>query len=214
MRKVIAAAAAGLIVGVAFAGTAHAHHNTPDVAVNEPGECGTTTITSSWPLDHHQVANAALVVQAGEDYRVAAIGEPVTVGPFDKASVTVKWRVWGGGERNYDSPALTQAGLDELIAWLEEDGTRLPTDADASGVTWHEVTVAGCEPADEPTDEPADEPTDEPEPTEEPSTPATNGQGAGELPKTGAPLPLLTGAGVLLMVAGVVGLVAGRRRTL
>src|SRR5690606_9509967 len=87
-------------------------------------------------------------------------GEPVTVGPFDKASVTVKWRVWGGGERNYDSPALTQAGLDELIAWLEEDDTRLPTDVDAPGVAWHVVEVEGCEP--EPTDEPTTEPTDEP----------------------------------------------------
>src|SRR5690606_40556669 len=66
MRKVIAAAAAGLIVGVAFAaGTAFADHNTPSVTVSEPGECGTTTITTSWPSDTHQVANAALVVQAG-----------------------------------------------------------------------------------------------------------------------------------------------------
>src|SRR5690606_22486442 len=110
MRKVIAAAAAGLIVGVAFAaGTAFADHNTPSVTVSEPGECGTTTITTSWPSDTHQVANAALVVQAGDDYRVAAIGEPVTVGPFDTADVTIRYRVWGGGERNYDSPALTQA---------------------------------------------------------------------------------------------------------
>src|SRR5690554_3821867 len=159
MRKVIAAAAAGLIVGVAFAGTAHADHNTPSVTVSEPGECGTTTITTSWPSDTHKVANAALVVQAGEDYRVAAIGEPVTVGPFDKASVTVKWRVWGGGERAYDDPPLTD--LNALLDYLKDHpGGEL--DKDVPGVAWHEVTVAGCEPTDEPTGEPTDEPTDEP----------------------------------------------------
>src|SRR5690554_2925418 len=203
MRKVIAAIAAGLLGGAAFAGAAYADHNAVDLTHTEPGECGVVTFSTTWQLDQHQVGNTMLVVVAGDQHEVAPVGQDVTVGPFD-TDTTVRYRVWGGGERNYDSPALTQAGLDELIAWLEEDDTRLPTDVDAPGVTWHEVEVSGCEP--EPTDEPTDEPTGAP------STPAASGKGAGELPKTGAPLPLLTGAGVLLMVAGGVGLVTGRRR--
>jgi hypothetical protein len=160
LKRLAAPAALGLAGALALAGVAHADHNLPTVTVSAPDDCGTTTISAAWSTDTHKVATAALVVQTDTEHYVAPIGESITVGPFDTATATIRYRVWGGGERNYDSPALTQAGLDELIAWLEEDDTRLPTDADAPGVAWHVVEVEGCEP--EPTDEPTTEPTDEP----------------------------------------------------
>jgi len=145
MRKYAVAAAvlaAGLVVS---ATAASAHHNVPVTTTTEPGACGEVTIGAQWSEDTHIVDNTVLVVQAGGEQFTAPVGESITVGPFETAPVTVRYRVWGGGERNYDQPALTD--LDALVAHLDAGGS--PLDGDAPGVAWFELEVEGCVPGPE-----------------------------------------------------------------
>jgi hypothetical protein len=147
IRKLAASAAVGLALAVAWAGTAQAGHNVPELTVGEPGECGTVTFSTAWPIAEHQVANTVLVVQAADEQHVAAVGESIEVGPFDTESATIRYRVWGGGERDYDVPPLDD--LDALLAHLDAGGDVL--DADAPGVAWLTLDVKGCAPEPSPT---------------------------------------------------------------
>src|SRR5690606_37523551 len=137
----------GAVAALALAAPAAAHHATPTATVVE-GECGEVTITTTWGADEHQVDTAALVVLVGDEVHTAPIGEPITVGPFE-ADTTVQWRLWGGGERDYDDPPLTD--LDALVEYLAAGGGEL--DADAPGVAWHSLEVTGC-PEPDPTTPP------------------------------------------------------------
>jgi LPXTG-motif cell wall-anchored protein len=138
----------------ALAGPAQADHNTPSVTVSEPGECGTTTITTAWSQDTHLVAASLLVVQVDGAQTTAAIGESITVGPFDTATPAVRYRVWGAGERAGDVPQLDS--LDELLAYLDvHPGGEL--DLDPSGVAWVDLALEGC-PEPEPTEDPTPSP--------------------------------------------------------
>jgi LPXTG-motif cell wall-anchored protein len=138
----------------ALAGPAQADHNTPSVTVSEPGECGTTMITTAWSQDTHLVAASLLVVQVDGVQTTAAIGESITVGPFDTATPAVRYRVWGAGERAGDVPQLDS--LDELLAYLDaHPGGEL--DLDPSGVAWVDLTLEGC-PEPEPTEDPTPSP--------------------------------------------------------
>lgn len=158
MKKIMAAAGLGLLAGaVALTAPASAHHATPTVS-HYVGDCGQVTWESAWGSDDHQVDNTVLVVQVGDIQHTAAIGEPLEVGPTEAETAVIRWRVWGGGERNYDSPAL--ADLPALLAHLDAGGDVL--DADAPGVAWNEITVDGCPPAEQ--EPPADEPPGEQEP--------------------------------------------------
>lgn len=165
--------AVGALAGLLLAAPAAAHHATPTATVAE-GDCGEVTITTAWPDDvaDHRVGTAALVVLVGDEVHTAPIGEPITVGPFE-ADTTVSWRIWGGGERDYDDPPLTD--LEALLAHLDQGGSEL--DPDAPGVAWHSLEVPGC-PADEEEDL---EPTPEPTPTTPPADDddAAGGAGAG-----------------------------------
>lgn len=232
----------GLLAGaLALASPASANHNSVDVIVGNPGECGTTEITTAWAEADHTVATTVLVVQAGGEQQTAAVGESLSVGPFDSAEATIRWRIWGGGERAHDDPPLTD--LAALVAHLEGGGGEL--DADPPGVAWHEVVVKGCEPDPDPTKPPAgggddldcsDFATQEDAQAEldkDPSDPhdldrdgdgiacealPSGGQGGGGddnggLPVTGASAPqLLGGAGALGLVGGGLYLLARRRR--
>jgi len=244
MRRMIAAAALGLLAAGLSAGVAQAGE----------GEqlCSTGWVAQDWPQDTPQPAAQSTV----HDWHVVLVkSDPATGTDASTADLgltgqvlSVQYELSGGAETTagavrffaYQAPdADTSAGGGQAPAQVDiaegASGT-LTLDFGAAvaigttGVTFDAsnastgtvvfssftldgkplaLTTGPCQPADEPGDEPGDEPTDEP--TDEPSTPAA-GKGAGELPKTGTPLPLLTGAGVLLMVAGGVGLVTGRRR--
>jgi hypothetical protein len=218
VKKLAAAAAAGLVGGaLALAGTAHAHHNVPDLSAGEPGECGEVTIFSAWQEEssHPPLDNARLIVEADGEVKVAHVGESVTVGPFDSETVTVRYRIFGGGERDYDVPLWNghASGGEDGDAWKAEintygaehgwDWTVAGSDDPNPFVTWRELEVEGCPPADDPTGDPTGDPTEKPDATKEE-----------ELAATGLALPLLIGAGMLLLVGGGLSMALARRRGL
>lgn len=146
----VAGAALGLLGGaVALAGPAAANHEPPILTVGDVAECGEVTVGADLPAEPHGgYEHAALVVQTSEgDHTVAELGETITVGPFDTDEVAVRYRVWGGGERDYDSPAVTD--LDALVDYLDAEDAHTPTDADAPGIGWHEQLVQGCPKAED-----------------------------------------------------------------
>lgn len=207
-----AAAAAGLAVGaLALAGPAAAGHN--DVSVDIQADGCRVNVTSAWANEQHLVDNTKVVVRHNGATGAAVVGSPFGV-ELAPGTTEVEWRVWGGGERDYDDPAL--ADLPALLAHLEAGGSEL--DADAPGVAWHELAVEGCEPQPTPTATASPQPTVEPsvDPTTEPSeTPAPGAAGGGEqLPTTGSSLPVLTavGAGLLGLGGGALALVRRRRQ--
>lgn len=136
-----AVAAAGVAAALAFAAPANADHNTVQQDISLAG-CQVIA-TTGWELDTHQVANTVLVIRVGDQVWSAPVGETLTV-TLEPGTTAVDWRVWGGGERAYDQPALSD--LDALLAHLSAGGGEL--DADAPGVDWFTVAVTDC-PADE-----------------------------------------------------------------
>lgn len=200
--------AVGALAGLLLAAPAAAHHATPTAEVTT-GDCGEVTITTTWSADEHQVDTAALVVLVGDEVHTAPIGESITVGPFE-ADTTVQYRVWGGGERDYDDPPL--ADLEALLSYLDQGGSELAPDA--PGVAWHELTVEGC-PAEEEDLEPTPEPTPTTPPADDDTAGGTGGGDADDsdtLPVTGSPALLLAGGAVLLLAAGGVTVLMSRRR--
>jgi LPXTG-motif cell wall-anchored protein len=205
-----AAVAVGLAAGgLALAGPASAHHN--EVAVDITTDGCQLTATSAWAGDQHLVGNAVVVVRHDGEVHTAEVGDQLDV-ELAPGTTAVEWRTWGGGERDYDSPAL--ADLDALLEHLDGGGDVL--DGDAPGVAWHTLAVEGCEP--EPTPTPTADPTPDPtvEPTVEPSTepgetPAP-GVGGEQLPTTGVPAAGLAVAGGAVVAAGGGALWLARRR--
>ena len=201
--------AVGAMAGLLLAAPAAAHHATPTAEV-ATGDCGEVTITTTWGADEHQVDTAALVVLVGDEVHTAPIGESITVGPFE-ADTTVQYRVWGGGERDYDDPPL--ADLGELVEWLRDNpGQELHPDA--PGVAWHSLEVTGC-PEPDPTTPPTT-PTPTTPPADDDDTAGGTGGGDADdsdtLPVTGSPALLLAGGAVLLLTAGTAVYLAARRR--
>lgn len=120
--------------------SANADHNIPDITVGDIGECGAVEFSTAWTTNTHTVANTVLVVQAGGAQQTAAIGEAIEVGATEEETATIRYRVWGGGERAYDVPALDD--LDALLAHIDAGGD--PLDADAPGVAWQALEIEGC----------------------------------------------------------------------
>jgi hypothetical protein len=142
----VALAVAGLGV-LGLASPAQAGHNEVAVYVDKSdAPCGPVVFATRWTIAEHQVANTVLVVRVDGQVQTAPVGGELAVGPFDAPTV-VEWRVWGGGERDYDDPPLTD--LDALLAHLAAGGDVL--DADAPGVAWHALRVKGCVTPEEPT---------------------------------------------------------------
>lgn len=139
-RSLLAAGLVALGLTVATASSVGATHNTPEISVSE-GDCGEVTLSASWTSDTHQAADAVLVVQTVEGQQTASIGESITVGPFAYESDTIRYRVWGGGERAYDVPVLSDP--EALQAYLAGEG-RTPLDISAPGTAWHTLEVEGC----------------------------------------------------------------------
>jgi hypothetical protein len=152
-----------------LAGVVSAGHN-PAVVEIETVECGETTFSATVndPAGTHLVSNMRLVVHADgvtqftDVIPVDGSAASLTVGPFAE-DTTILWRVFGGGERDYDSPLWNGYGepgfADEINAYAdsltEEEG-----DLDFSWVlsgpddpnpftTWHALPVEGCPPPPE-----------------------------------------------------------------
>lgn len=199
-----------------MAAPASADHNVPEITY-ETTQCGETTFTADWTEGQtHLVGSARLVVDDGVTFQDIPIGESVTVGPFTTETHPIRYRVWGGGERNYDVPALSVSDLAALLVYLETDGNT-PLDPEAPGINWLTLEVTGCvpPPATEspapPTESPAPS-TPEPTPSTEPSpsesavpedgqeSPSANPVPAGLAVTPGAPWKTML---LLVIVAGL-----------
>lgn len=151
---------------------------------------------------------------AQEDGEYVADETLVLDAPAEDATLEYRW--FAGPQRD-DLPAWTATGpaddgwdaVAETIVSLEEAEGRQWDARDAGPfVTWYEVEVAGCAPADD--EEPTPAPTT-PAPVE-PADPAPGAGGGDELPVTGAPAQAIALVGLLLAGGGTVALaLAGRR---
>jgi hypothetical protein len=166
MKNVLRAAlAAAVIVGFnlgTWAAPAQAHHNEVQTEI-QVTECQVTG-TTSWTIEDHRVDSTVLAVLAGGEVTTAPVGEVLEV-ELAAGTESVKWRVWGGGERDYDSPALSDLGA--LVSYLKTEGTT-PLDVEAPGVAWHDLAVTGCLAVEPTTPAPTEPAPTEPAPTEEP----------------------------------------------
>lgn len=144
---------------------ARAGHNPAAVSI-EIDECGVTLVaTITDPEGTHLVGNMRLVAHVvGGDTEFTDVipidGDAVsiTVGPFFAPSTaTIMWRVFGGGERDYDSPLWNGYGeLDfaaQINAYAAEVGSFAwvvagPDDPNPF-TTWHQFDVDGCNPTKE-----------------------------------------------------------------
>jgi hypothetical protein len=132
---------AALIVGfaTAMAPPAGATDDPPEISISE-GACGEVAFSAHWPGDGDAPADVVLVVATVEGQQTVGIGETVTVGPFDYESDTILYRVWGGEERAYDVPPLSDA--DAMEDHLAQGGS--PFDLSAPGIAWDTLEIEGC----------------------------------------------------------------------
>jgi hypothetical protein len=149
------------LAGLACAAPASASHNGAVVDL-ETTACGATTVSASIadPAGGHVVTNMRLVVDvdgAAQNQLVPVDGSDVSidVGPFFSQSAeseTISWRVWGGGERDYDDPPFNGYGepgfgaaLNAYAASVGSFGWVVSGTDDPNPFTnWHEVEVLGC----------------------------------------------------------------------
>lgn len=210
---VLALSVGGLLLG---GSPAQAHHSPATIDVVEVGDCGQVEFTTTSNAgDDHAGNTETLVVSYGGTVETAAMGEALTVGPFT-AETLVRWRVFGGGERDYDVPAWTGyvpgpgPWRDSIGQYIADNGDGwLLGDTGDPFTTWSELTVEGCpEPAPTPT------PTVEPSPSPSPSIgPPASGQGGSgdQLPVTGSFLPVLLIGGTSAAFVGTGALLFARR---
>jgi hypothetical protein len=139
-----------------FAAGVSAAHN-PAVVEHNTVACGETTFSASVtdPEGTHLVDNMQLVVHAdgvtqNEVIPTDGSSVEITVGPFD-SDQTIMWRVFGGGERNYDQPLWNGHGepgfTADINAYGADNGFGFvvagPDDPNPF-TTWNELEVEGC----------------------------------------------------------------------
>lgn len=159
-KKMITPSILGISGLVLSVGMVLAAHNGAVVEVKTTNACTPTTITASItdPDGTHKVANMRLVVDVDGDVDVSpnipTNGDEVeiTVRPFF-SNTTVKWRVFGGGERGYDSPLWNGFGDTTFSADVSTYGNNngygfvLAGSNDLNPFTnWHEFEVEACQP--------------------------------------------------------------------
>lgn len=154
MSCVLALATLAAAVSVAPASAAEPASVEVDVAA-----CGETTVSAS-TAPGHTVGNMYLVVDVdgvAQSVNIPTDGSSVSLaaGPFHTQSVeteTVSWRVFGGGERNFDIPLWKGHGepgfAAAINAYFAEVGTFAwviaGTDDPNPFTTWNEVEVDTC----------------------------------------------------------------------
>lgn len=159
VRRALGVLALAIASAVATAAPASAAHN-PVVDV-QTAACGETTVTATVSGTAHLTGNMYLVVDVDGEAQSAHI-PPVdgsetslTVGPFHGQTAetkTVSWRIFGGGERDYDRPLWDghgQPGFGTAIDdYADEVGSFAwviaGTDDPNPFTTWNEVDVLGC----------------------------------------------------------------------
>jgi LPXTG-motif cell wall-anchored protein len=197
------------------------------------------SIASDWATDKHIVTNTVVVALVDGEVSSAPVGTTLEV-TAPAGTTSVQWRVWGGGERDYDSPPLSD--LAALLEYLEtHPGGEL--DAEAPGVAWHDLALNGCAPYPPPTATPSPTPpaedldcddfaTQEEAQAElerdlsdphgldadhdgiacEDDKPAPGAGGGDELPTTGVPAGAIAVVALVLLAFGGGLYLVGRRR--
>src|SRR5690554_464944 len=128
MLRMLAATSAAALTGLAMAGTAHAGEEMPTrpYAVHEVDGCEVTvhaTSPAEWRDGSARTWPVMLVVDAGDQVDVLTVepGESATAGPYGLSATTVAYRVFGGPERDDDSPAW-DADRDTIAAHIAAHG--------------------------------------------------------------------------------------------
>jgi hypothetical protein len=163
IRKTVVALAI-VIVACAMSLTAASATHDPGVVVETAGsgDCGQTTISAVVLPNADHVQNMYLVVSAGgvtESANIPTDGNAasVTVGPFFTQSgedVSVLWRVFGGGERNFDDPhwngyggATFGADIGAYAAQVGGYGWTIAGPDDPNlFTTWNVIAASSCGP--------------------------------------------------------------------
>lgn len=204
------AAALGLGLALAAAAPAAAQDEAPDVPyeVYEIDDCELTIVATN-PTAH----TTYLVVDVAGEVDVVELAPEADgqSGPYRLDEVEVQYRLFGGPERDYDSPGWDVA-REDLESYLADNGDGWVTAGIAGApefVTWHTAEVTGCEP--EATPSPSAEPS--PSPSADPPGDESPAPGAGgELAQTGMPTGLLAGGAVALLGVGGGAVWLARRR--
>ncbi len=154
--SIVAVAAMTLALMAMFSSTASAGHNGASVDY-ETVECGETTFSAGIvdPNETHKVDNMELVVSVKgttQNVTIPTDGsvEEITVGPFTEDTV-IQWRVFGGGERDYDQPLWNGYGDPSFKTDINNYGaangwdwlTAGPSDPNPF-VSWNKVAAEGC----------------------------------------------------------------------
>lgn len=157
----ISVAALTLIMSFVFmTGVAFAGHNGADVSIEQPAACAETTFTATIadPDGTHKSDNMQLIVDVDG---VAQVTDPIptdgsevslAVGKFNQDK-TVSWRVFGGGERDYDQPHWNGYGEPNFNADVGAYGDAngfgfvvAGTDDPNPFTTWNTFDAQGCYP--------------------------------------------------------------------
>ncbi|MBD8506501.1 hypothetical protein HT102_08390 [Hoyosella sp. G463] len=158
MKRTAAVLGAGALAFAASWGPALASHNGAVVTTAPAGECGETTFeaTINDAAGTHKSNNMMLVVSAEGNTQTAPIpvdgsAASITVGPFTSDTTTISYRVFGGGERDYDDPAWTGYGTANFGADIGAYGDENGYDWVVSGpddpnpfTTFNTLDVEGC----------------------------------------------------------------------
>ncbi|WP_149360652.1 hypothetical protein [Lolliginicoccus suaedae] len=157
MKRTAAVLGAGALAFAASWGPALASHNGAVVTTAPAGECGETTFeaTINDPAGTHKSNNMVLVVSAEGNTQTAPIpvdgsAASITVGPFT-SDTTISYRVFGGGERDYDDPSWNGYGTATFGADIGAYGNENGYDWVVSGpedpnpfTTFNTLDVEGC----------------------------------------------------------------------
>lgn len=157
MKKLAGLIATGALLVSAVA--VFAHHNGA-IVTTEIATCSETTFTAEIadPAGTHKVGNMRLVVYDGDSTYFTNViptdgsDVSISVGPFSETT-TVKWRVFGGDERDYDIPSWTGYGGATFSADINTYGSANgwswvlagPDDPNPF-TTWNSEEVGGCAP--------------------------------------------------------------------
>ena len=159
-RQAVGLFALTALVTMVAAAPASAGHNDAVVDV-ETATCGATTLTASIdPTGGHLTTNQRLVVDVdgvAQNQIIPTDGSEasIEVGPFYGQSAetkTISWRVWGGGERDYDNPLFNgygsstfSADINAYAALVGSFNWVIAGTEDPNPFTnWHEVDVLTC----------------------------------------------------------------------
>ena len=158
IKKIFSSIVVSAIALTALSSTVFAAYDLPEVDVGEPMTCGETTFTA-FVGSNNPVTNMHLVVSADGTTQAEVIPTlpstvEITVGPFitkDTEMMPIYYRIFGGGERDFDNPHWNGYGepdfISDIVAYIGLFGDAWtiagPEDPNPF-VVWDEMEVETC----------------------------------------------------------------------